>query len=59
MLLIEKNKTLVLVYRIIVFGEWESRKTNQEAIVVGNQVRNDEDLNLGSSRSKQICFLQS
>lgn len=58
MLLIEK-KTLVLVYRIIVFGEWESRKTNQEAIVVGNQVRNDEDLNLGSSRSKQICFLQS
>lgn len=34
---------MVLIYRIIVFGGWESRKTNWEPIMVDNQVRNDGD----------------
>lgn len=34
----------------------ESRKTNWEAITVGNQVRNDEDLNLGGGRSQFIFY---
>lgn len=34
----------------------ESRKTNWEAITVGNQVRNDEDLNLGGGGSQFIFY---